>query len=483
MVRLFFSAACLAAIVGAAEPPKIQTLIFSGRNNHDWQRTTPYLRDALADSGRFEVRVSEAPVGCSGRTLAGFDLLVLDYNGARWGESCEQAVEAFVRAGKGVVAVHAASYAFGGLQILGDRHVRTGVLEPAWPEYARLIGGSWVEGPARTGHGKRHVFEVRTADPNHPVMLGLPPSFSQNDELYHRIRMRPEAHVLATAYDSPEIGGAGKDEPILWTVEYGRGRVFQTTLGHDVEAMSSRGFRDTLVRGAEWAATGRVGPAAPRRPPISLLVVTGGHDYDSSFYGLFQNQPDWRWDHRLQRASAEAFSRDLGKYDVLALYDMAQNITEEQKRNFLAFVERGGGIVVLHHALASFQNWEDYGKIIGGKYFLKPKDEHPASLFQHDVWINVKVADTQHPVTRGLSSFQIYDEVYNRFWVEPEAKVLLTTDHPKSEKAIAWVRPHPKARIIYIQLGHGEQAHRHPAFRRLVEQAIRWAAAHTEPRP
>lgn len=483
MVRLFFLGMCLAGIAGAAESPKIQTLIFSGRNNHDWRTTTPYLGSLLSGSGRFEVRVNEAPAGCSGALLAGFDLLVLDYNGPRWGESCEQAVEAFVRGGKGLVAVHAASYAFGGLQILGDRHVRTGIIEPAWPEYARLIGGAWVEGPARTGHGKRHVFQVRTVEANHPAMQGLPPSFSQNDELYHRLRMRPEAQVLATAYDSPEIGGSGKDEPILWTVEYGRGRVFQTTLGHDVEAMSSAGFRATLARGAEWAATGRIAPAMPRQPQISLLVVTGGHDYDSSFYGLFQNQPDWRWEHRLQRASAEAFGRDLSKYDALVLYDMAQNITEEQKRNFTAFVERGGGIVVLHHALASFQGWEDFSKIIGGKYFLKAEGDHPASGFQHDVWIDVKVADPQHPVTRGLGSFRIYDEVYSRFWVSPEAKILLTTDHPKSEKVIAWVSPHPKARIIYVQLGHGEQAHRHPSFRSLVEQAIRWAAAHTEPRP
>lgn len=476
MIRLLLGAACLAGMLHAADTRKIQTLIFSGRNNHEWRLTTPYLKQLLEAGGRFEVRVDEAPAGCTQATLAPFDLLVLDYQGPRWGTGCEQAVEAFVRGGKGLAAVHAAIYAFGGNEILGDRHARTGRREPPWPSYAGMLGGLWVEAPPKSGHGTRHIFQVRTADTDHPVTKGLPASFSQDDELYHRIRMRPEAHVLATAFDSPEMAGTGQDEPILWVVHYGQGRVFQTTLGHDTKAMSSSGFQHTLVGGAEWAATGRVERRPAPESPLSLLVVTGGHDYDTSFYTLFQNQPDWRWNHRLHRASAEAFGRDLGKFDALVLYDMAQDITDQQKKNLLDFAEKGRGIVVLHHALASFQSWPEYSKLIGGKYFLKPEGDHPASLFQHDVWINVKVADPQHPVTRGIAPFQIYDEVYKNFWVSPGAKVLLTTDHPGSEKAVAWVSPHPRARIVYIQLGHGEPAHTNPRFQRLVSQAIRWAA-------
>lgn len=476
MLRLLFTIAGFAGLLNAGDPHKIQAVIFSGRNNHEWRATTPFVRNLLESSGRFEVRVNEAPAGCSANTLAGFDLLILDYQGPRWGRDCEQAVEAFVRGGKGLVAVHAAVYAFGGNEILGDRHVRTGLREPSWPEYASMLGGLWVEEAPKSGHGRRHTFQVRSVDPDHPITKGLPAAFSQNDELYHRIRVRPEAHVLATAFSAPDTGGTGKDEPILWVVNYGRGRVFQTTLGHDVEAMSGSGFRNTLARGAEWAVTGRVTIPAPPERQTSILVVTGGHDYDTSFYTLFQNQPDWRWSHRVHRASAEAFGRNLGEYDALVLYDMAQSITEEQKKNLLDFLEKGGGIVVLHHALASFQSWPEYSKLIGGKYFLKPEADHPASAFQHDVWIDVKVADPQHPVTRGIAPFQIYDEVYQGYWVSPDAKVLLTTNHPNSEKGIAWISPHPKARIVCIQLGHGEQAHSNPNYQRLVAQAVRWAA-------
>jgi hypothetical protein len=444
----------------------IQTLIFSGANNHDWRSTTPYLARTLEETGRFAVRVNDAPAGCSAATLAPFDLLVLNYNGARLGTGCEEALAGLVRGGKGLVVVHGAAYAFHGLPVLAEE--RNGEVEPAWAEYARLAGSRWKGEPDRTGHGKRHTFQVRSVAADHPILRGLPGSFAQYDELYHRMVMQPEARVLAVAYDAPEQNGTGKDEPILWTVDYGRGRVFHTTLGHDVEAMSSEGFRTTLARGAEWAVTGQVTQAPPPVQPSSLLVVTGGHDYDTSFYSLFSG---WVWDHRLHRASAEGFGRKLDRYDAVVLYDMAQTITEEQKQNLLSYLDRGGGLVVLHHALASFQSWPEYAKLIGGKYRLKPEGDQPASTFQHDVWMDIRVRDGEHPVTRGLQPFRIYDEVYGKIWVAPESRVLLAAGEP-----VMWISPHPKARIVVIQLGHGPEAHRDPAYRRLVHQALRWAA-------
>ena len=93
----------------------------------------------------------------------------------------------------------------------------------------------------------------------------MPASFAATDELYHGLTFQPGIHILAAAWDDPkncskngQTCGTGKDEPILWTFKYGVGRVFQTTLGHDVKAMDSPGFRLTLARGTEWAATGQV---------------------------------------------------------------------------------------------------------------------------------------------------------------------------------------------------------------------------------
>jgi type 1 glutamine amidotransferase len=241
----------------------LRVLILTGRNNHDWRTTTPFLRQLLLDSGRFDVRVNEEPAGMTSVTLAAYDLVVLNYNGPRWGWTAEQALVEFVRSGKGLVVVHGATWAFNGLPVLGDDSVMTNILEPAWPEYARMIGGIWSLEPPATGHAPMHKFTVKFVDRTHQVTRGEPASFDVEDELYHNMRMQRVVHILATAWDDPgngtgKNGGTDKDEPVLWTVNYGKGRVFTTTLGHDVEAMGFPDFSATFLRGSEWAATGTV---------------------------------------------------------------------------------------------------------------------------------------------------------------------------------------------------------------------------------
>ena len=228
----------------AAQPAKLRALIYSGRNNHDWRTTTPFLKKILLDTGRFDVRVNEEPAGNSDATLAPYDVLVLDYCGARWGEAAEKAVERFVASGKGLVVFHAASYPFGNAPILGDNMTNTGKFEPPWMEYRKMAGAFWSkdEKPI-TGHGQRHSFKVKWTRPDHPVARGLEESFWATDELYHSFRMMPRVEVLATAFDDAKFDGTGKDEPILWTVRYGKGRVFQHALGHNVAALQETGFR------------------------------------------------------------------------------------------------------------------------------------------------------------------------------------------------------------------------------------------------
>lgn len=269
----------------------IRVLILSGENNHDWRSTTPCLRQLLLNTGRFDVRVNEEPTGMTAATLAVYDVVVLDYNGPRWGPTAEAALADFVRSGKGLVGVHAANWAFSGLVVLGAHHVPTGIIEPPWPEYKNMIGGVWSDQPPASGHAPRHKFRVRIVDPNHPITEGLPKTFEADDELYHNIHMGSGVHVLADAFDDPKFAAApsadppqasgwphldmtptAKYEPMLWTVHYGRGRTFYTALGHDVKAEEMAGFSTTFVRGAEWAATGRVkSPAPPFRSWATLL--------------------------------------------------------------------------------------------------------------------------------------------------------------------------------------------------------------------
>ena len=245
-------------------PGTLRALILSGRNNHDWRTTTPFIRKLLLASNRFDVRVNEEPAGMTADTLAAYQVVVLDYNGPRWGSAAEDGLRDFVQNGNGLVVVHGASWAFNGLPVLGDHHVPTKIIEAPWSEYRRMIGGVWsAEAPA-TGHSLRHQFRVKFTDNEHPITKALGAGFIADDELYHHMRMQPDAQILATAYDDPNIKapwgavGTGKDEPILWTVAYGKGRVFHTTLGHDVAAMQVAGFVATLLRGTEWAASASV---------------------------------------------------------------------------------------------------------------------------------------------------------------------------------------------------------------------------------
>ena len=266
----------------------IRALILTGQNNHDWRSTTPLLRTMLLNTGRFDVRVNEEPSGMTSATLAPYDVVILNYNGPRWGRTAEKALEDFVRSGKGLVGVHGANWAFSGLVVLADGSVPTEIFEAPWTEYKRMIGGVWSDKPPASGHAPRHRFQVKIVDGESSITRGLAASFDVDDELYHNIHMAPDVHVLATAYDDPgnkpepaadsaprttdgttvnasapkwphlDMNPTGKDEPILWTIRYGNGRTFYTALGHDIQAMEMPGFSGTFVRGVEWAATGTV---------------------------------------------------------------------------------------------------------------------------------------------------------------------------------------------------------------------------------
>ncbi|MBN2289418.1 MAG: ThuA domain-containing protein [Candidatus Glassbacteria bacterium] len=458
----------------------LRVLILSGRNNHDWRTTTPYLKKLLLGTGRFDVRVNEEASGITAAALAPYDLLVLDYMGPRWGEEAETAVERFVKAGKGMVVVHGASYAFSGREILGDSHAGTGVFEPPWPEYARMVGGIWADS---TAHGDRHLFEVRFTDREHPVAAGMGEGFMISDDLYHDQRMEPDAHVLATAFSDPATRGTGEDEPILWTVSYGDGRVFYTALGHDLNAMHAPGFVATFLRGCEWAAAGKVS-LPPLIDPDSragdvprVLVVTGGHEYDTEFYSVFDG--DWLvWDHAL--SNHQAFGSEIReRYDVLVLYDMSAEISEQEKKNLRDFVEGGKGLVVLHHAIADYNSWEWWWReVVGGRYIL-PGGDQPASSYRHDVELSVRPRGS-HPVTAGIGPLQIVDETYKDMWISPQVKVILETEDPTSDGPLAWVSPWQGSRVVYLQLGHDRQAHLHPAYRELVKRSVLWTAGKLE---
>jgi len=214
---------------------------------------------------------------------------------------------------------------------------------------------------------------------------------------------------------------------------------------------------------------------------IKVVVVTGGHDFEHDpFFAVFQGHPDIQYVEAVQKDGSELFE-DISNwdYDVIVLYNMTQNISAKRQANFKALLNKGVGLVALHHAEGAFADWADYRRIIGAKYPLKPQEidgvHFETGTYQHDMDMSIKVVDRDHPITKGLSDFTIHDEVYKGVWFARDNHVLLTTDHPKNDPTICWVRPTGPNRVVYLQLGHDGKAYANPNFRQLVARSIRWS--------
>ncbi|MDB6066887.1 MAG: ThuA protein [Pedosphaera sp.] len=215
---------------------------------------------------------------------------------------------------------------------------------------------------------------------------------------------------------------------------------------------------------------------------LKVLLITGGHPFDTNdFYKVFDANSQIAVTHDANnRTNAPAYEReDLLSFDVVVLYDMPLSITEAQKAKFLSLFDKGVGLVVLHHALVSYQHWPEYGRIVGGKY---PEADGqsgvvtPEKGYQHDVEVPVEIVAKKHPITAGLKDFTIHDEIYWGFRVGPDVTTLITTSQPKSGKPLGWCRKEKKSRVVYLQLGHDHQAYENPGYRELVARSVRWAA-------
>jgi type 1 glutamine amidotransferase len=230
-------------------------------------------------------------------------------------------------------------------------------------------------------------------------------------------------------------------------------------------------------------AAGAVIASAQGQRPLDVLLVTGGHGFEREpFLQVFRDNADIAFSHAEHaKTSATAYERDdLFTYDVVVLYDMPASITEAQKARFLAFLNRGKGLVVLHHALVAYQDWPEYERIVGGRY-PEPDPARPGLVteqvgYEHDVEIPIVVAARDHPVTAGMSGFTIRDEIYWGFRVGQNVTPLLTTTHPKSGKPLAWTRTEGRSRVVVIQPGHGSPAFANAEYRRLLARSIRWAS-------
>ena len=215
--------------------------------------------------------------------------------------------------------------------------------------------------------------------------------------------------------------------------------------------------------------------------PIRILVITGGHDYQKEQFNQMLAGLGDNITYRIAElpdAYDMFLPQNRNSYNVLVFYHMWQDITDEQKKVFAECIADGKPLVVLHHSICAYDNWPEYINITGGKYFHKPTvlngREYPACSYIHDVNFRVKIADREHPVTAGLNDFEIFDETYKGYYVDPGVTPLLFTDEQSSTPVIGWAKKYGKARVVTLQSGHDAPTFGNPDFRKLLKQAIEW---------
>ncbi|MBR4129617.1 MAG: ThuA domain-containing protein [Bacteroidaceae bacterium] len=280
----------LLAISYASAKKPINGVIITGQNNHNWPVSHQAIKMTLENSGLFRIDVALSPK--QGEDMKNFSVdfskykfVVLDYNGDSWSADMNAAFMDYVRRGGGVVVYHAADNSF-----------------TDWQEYNEMIalggwGGRnetsgpyfyWKDGalqaddsPGNGGsHGFRHEYLLNCRASSHPITRGLPSQWKHaSDELYDRMRGPGGIKdLLYTAFSSPEQRGSGREEPLIFTLKHGKGRVFHIMIGHcgdtldDNPAMQCTGFQTLLLRGSEWCATGKVKQAVPKDFPTAEKV-------------------------------------------------------------------------------------------------------------------------------------------------------------------------------------------------------------------
>jgi type 1 glutamine amidotransferase len=290
---------------------KMKALILDGQNWHIvWPKSTVMMKQYLEESGLFEVDVARTQFTWNGEKrerkwlpLAGigptedlpepkadpdykpnfedYDVVIsnLGFRAANWPKETEAAFDQYMKQGGGFVSVHSADNCFG-----------------HWDAYNRIIGvGGWggrkpnmpgayvyytnegelvrdeAPGPTVGKHGRRHSFPITVRVADHPITKGLPSQWiTTEDECYALLRgPAEELTILATGKDQNDNAPTDRHEPMLMVIDYGEGRTFHTTLGHDTPAYECVGFITTFLRGTEWAATGKVTQPIPADFPTA----------------------------------------------------------------------------------------------------------------------------------------------------------------------------------------------------------------------
>ncbi len=224
----------------------------------------------------------------------------------------------------------------------------------------------------------------------------------------------------------------------------------------------------------------KVPAAKPQAKPIKVVILVGGHGYDKkTFPKAWGGHDDIQCE--VWKGKPYTVFDDITKfkYDVILMYNSSSGMTDKQKANFLKLLKKGVGLVVWHHALANCQDWPQFEKIAGCKFWLRAGQKDGKKIGR-STWghglLKMHIADPKHAITKGMKDFEIQGEWYGKQTFVKGIHVLVTTDEPKSDKPIAWTLKYSGARVFGYQSGHDAKAWANPGFRQLLAGGIRWVA-------
>lgn len=219
--------------------------------------------------------------------------------------------------------------------------------------------------------------------------------------------------------------------------------------------------------------------------PLRVLLTFKGHNFEEDkFFSMWDG---WQKQGLLTYTRCP-LPEDAGnlepsataKFDVIVMYDMVHELSPQQQQSFIALLQKGIGVVSLHHNLAAHEKWPLWPEIIGGKFLHSTETigskTYEKSIYEHDVWMKIGVPDPRHPITRGVEPFYIIDETYGKTYRAPDIQPVLTTDRAGNEREIAWTKWFGNSPVFYFQLGHDSRAWTHPLYQKILLQGMRWAA-------
>lgn len=211
--------------------------------------------------------------------------------------------------------------------------------------------------------------------------------------------------------------------------------------------------------------------------PIRLAVITGHHPYDVlGFQDLFRSIPDVTFYIQHLEAYATSPSAVRAQYDVVLFYNMHFDTPTKKdpwyelgtREAIEQLGEPNQGIFVMHHAIVAFPDWPLFDELVGVQH-------RRTDAFTEET-IRVRVANPNHPIAQGLSDWEMVDEVYVMPNAGNDNTIVLTADHPKSMKTLAWTRQYKKSRVFCLQSGHDTKTFVNANFRKVVAQGITWCA-------